>query len=74
MQSKMEHNHRHPWCGANILISKPNHPHKGETGEIKDVFGQQGSSVRLYIQLTRYNPFTPFQNITVDENDVVEIS
>ncbi|KAF8962226.1 hypothetical protein BDZ97DRAFT_1759458 [Flammula alnicola] len=52
----------HPWCGLNIIVSKTHHPHKGSTGEVKE----------LDVQLMRYDPSRPFRRIIVDYDDVVE--
>ena len=68
--------HRHPWIGTNIVVSKQGHARKGETGKVTHVlFGQStASGLRLTIQLTRYRPTTPFQSILVDYDNVHEIT
>uniref|UniRef100_A0A8H7XNP3 Chromatin elongation factor SPT5 n=1 Tax=Psilocybe cubensis TaxID=181762 RepID=A0A8H7XNP3_PSICU len=66
---------RHPWTGLEVIIQKHLHPRKGETGRIKDVLHHtDNAGLQLVIQLTRFNPFAPFQTIVVDYDDVVELS
>ncbi|KAF8973571.1 hypothetical protein BDZ97DRAFT_1751601 [Flammula alnicola] len=65
---------RHPWCGLNIIVSKTHHPHKGSTGEVKEVLSGQSTvtGIKLDVQLTRYDPSSPFRRILVDYDDVIE--
>ncbi|KAH9478870.1 Transcription elongation factor SPT5 [Psilocybe cubensis] len=66
---------KHPWCGLEVIIQKYRHARKGETGRIKDVLHHiDNAELQLVIQLTRFNPFAPFQTIVVDYDDVVEMS
>lgn len=67
--------HKHPWCGIEVIINKFGSPRKGETGKIVNVlFGQQTTTgLKFEIQLTRYDPSTPFQKIIVDCDDVCEV-
>lgn len=47
------------------------HPRKGEPGAVTAVL-DDSTGIRLQLQLSRYNPNSPFSKLTIDCNDVVE--
>lgn len=65
---------RHPWCGTEVIVTKFLDPHKGEPGRITDVLLSQDSrsSLKLAIQLTRFNPARPYPTVVLDVEDVAE--
>jgi hypothetical protein len=63
-----------PWIGTHIIITKLGSPLKGYEGVVKDVLlGQDtASGLRIVIQLTHFDPSSPFRTTVVDYDDVVE--
>jgi hypothetical protein len=65
---------RVPWIGTNVIITKVGHPLKGCSGVVKDVLPGQhtASGLKVFVQLTHYNPSVPYMSLHVDYEDVVE--
>jgi hypothetical protein len=65
---------RVPWIGTHVIITKVGHPLKGCSGVVKDVLPGQdtASGLKIFVQLTHYNPSAPYMSIHVDYDDVVE--
>ena len=63
-----------PWLGTQVIISKVGNPYKGYIGVVKDVLcGQDtASGLKIYLQLERLEPSSPFKKIVMDYDDVVE--
>lgn len=67
---------KHVWCGTDIIIAKPRSAWKGKTGKVTHVLHGHptATGLKLAIQLTQYNPSTPFQTILMDYDDVYEMT
>lgn len=63
-----------PWIGTPVIITKHGSALKGYLGVVKDVLRGQdtASGLKIAIQLTRYDPSSPFRTTVVDYDDVVE--
>jgi len=63
-----------PWIGTNVFITKVGSPLKGYMGVVKDVLRGQdtASGLKIFLQLTRLDPSSPFKTLVVDYDDVVE--
>ncbi|KAF8169926.1 hypothetical protein BJ912DRAFT_933537 [Pholiota molesta] len=66
---------RHPWCDTSIIITKLGHGRKGQSGQIKDVLlnQQTSSGIMVVVQLSQFDPVTPFPTITIDHDHVAEL-
>ena len=64
---------RNQWAGVPVIIIKAGHSHKGYMGVVQSVlYGQPTrSGMRVMIELSQYDPASPFQVINTDYDHLV---
>ncbi|PPQ74477.1 hypothetical protein CVT25_007836, partial [Psilocybe cyanescens] len=71
--SRLNTRNKHPWCGITVIVMKSHHVLKGAIGVIKDVSpqSQEDDNIQILIELSRYDPNSPFKKVNVNCKDVL---